>query len=30
VIIIPPTKKARGMFKGMKIDNIREEVDEER
>jgi AbrB family looped-hinge helix DNA binding protein len=30
VIIIPPIKKARGMFKGMKIDNIREEVDEER
>ena len=30
VVIVPPMKKARGMFKGMKTDNLREEVDEER
>jgi len=30
VVIVPPIKKARGMFKGMNTDNIREEVDEER
>ena len=30
VVIVPPIKKARGMFKGMNIDNVREEVDEER
>ena len=30
VVIVPPIKKARGMFKRMNTDNIREEVDEER
>jgi len=30
VIVVPTIKKARGMLKGMNIDNIREEVDEER
>ena len=30
VVIVPSIKKARGMFKGMNIDNIREEVDEDR
>lgn len=30
VVIVPPIKKARGMFKGMNVDNIREEFDEER
>jgi AbrB family looped-hinge helix DNA binding protein len=30
VVVIPPIKKARGMFKGMNTENIREEVDEER
>ena len=30
VVIVPPIKKARGMLKGMNIENIREEVDEER
>ena len=30
VVIVPPIQKARGMFKGMNVDNIREEVDEER
>ena len=30
VVIVPPIKRARGMLKGMNIDNIREEVDEER
>lgn len=30
VVIVPPIKKARGMLKGMDIDSIREEVDEER
>jgi len=30
VVIVPPIKKARGMLKGMNIDNIREEVDEDR
>jgi AbrB family looped-hinge helix DNA binding protein len=30
VVIVPPIEKARGMFKGMNTDNIREEVDEER
>ena len=29
VVIVPPIKKARGLFKGMNNDNIREEVDEE-
>jgi AbrB family looped-hinge helix DNA binding protein len=29
VVIVPPIKKARGMFKGMNNDNMREEVDEE-
>lgn len=27
VVIVSPIKKARGMFKGMDTDNIREEVD---
>jgi len=30
VVIAPPIKEARGMLKGMNIENIREEVDEER
>jgi AbrB family looped-hinge helix DNA binding protein len=30
VVVVAPIKKARGMFKGMKTDSIREEVDEER
>ena len=30
VVVVPPIKKARGMLKGIKTDNIREEVDEER
>lgn len=30
VVIVPPIKKARGMFKGMKTARLREEVDEER
>lgn len=30
VVIVPPIEKARGMFKGINTDNIREEVDEER
>ena len=30
VVVIPPIKDARGMFKGMNTDDIREEVDEER
>lgn len=30
VVVVPSIKEARGMFKGMKTDNIREEVDEER
>ena len=30
VVVIPPIKRARGMLKGMKTENIREEVDEER
>jgi hypothetical protein len=29
-VIVPPIKEARGMFKGMKTDNLREEEDEER
>lgn len=29
VVVVPPIKEARGMLKGMNIDNIREEVDEE-
>jgi AbrB family looped-hinge helix DNA binding protein len=30
VVVVPPIKKARGMLKGMNMDNIREEVDEAR
>jgi len=30
VVLVPPIKKARGMFKGMNVDNLRDEVDEER
>ena len=30
VVVVPPIKKARGMLKGLNIENIREEVDEER
>lgn len=30
MVVVPPIKSARGMFKGMNVDNIREEVDEER
>ncbi len=30
LVIVPSIKDARGIFKGMKTDNLREEVDEER
>ncbi|MEI6290886.1 MAG: AbrB/MazE/SpoVT family DNA-binding domain-containing protein [Chloroflexota bacterium] len=30
LVIVPSIQEALGMFKGMKIDNLREEVDEER
>ncbi len=30
VVVVPPIKKARGMLKGANVNNIREEVDEER
>ena len=30
LVIVPPIKDARGIFKGMNTDHIREEVDEER
>jgi len=30
LVIVPSIKDARGMFKGMNIDNLREEEDEER
>ena len=30
VVIVPPLKQARGMFKEMNTNNIREEIDEER
>ena len=30
VVIVPPIEEARGMFKGLNTDNIREEQDEER
>ena len=30
LVIVPPIEEALGMFKGMNIDNIREEEDEER
>jgi AbrB family looped-hinge helix DNA binding protein len=30
VVIIPPIQEARGMLKGMDIEGIREEIDEER
>jgi AbrB family looped-hinge helix DNA binding protein len=30
VVVVPPTKKARGMPKGMTTDNVCEEADEER
>jgi AbrB family looped-hinge helix DNA binding protein len=30
LVIIPPIQEARGIFKGINTDNLREEVDEER
>jgi AbrB family looped-hinge helix DNA binding protein len=30
LVVVPPLKQARGMFKGMNTENLREEVDEER
>jgi AbrB family looped-hinge helix DNA binding protein len=30
VVVVPPIEQARGMLKGLNIDNIREEEDEER
>lgn len=30
LVIVPSIKDARGMFKGMNIDNLREEADEKR
>jgi AbrB family looped-hinge helix DNA binding protein len=30
LVIVPPIEDALGMFKGMNIDNLREEEDEER
>jgi len=30
LVIVPSIKEARGIFKGMNAENIREEVDEER
>jgi AbrB family looped-hinge helix DNA binding protein len=30
LVIVPSIKEARGIFKGMNTDNIREEIDEER
>jgi AbrB family looped-hinge helix DNA binding protein len=30
LVIVPPIKDARGMFKGMNMDNLREEEDEKR
>jgi len=30
LVIVPSIKEALGMFKGMKLDNLREEEDEER
>jgi len=30
LVVVPSIKEARGIFKGMNADNIREEVDEER
>lgn len=30
LVIVPSLKEARGIFKGMNADNLREEVDEER
>ena len=30
LVIVPTIKEARGIFKGMSTENIREEVDEER
>lgn len=30
VVVVPPIEQARGMLKGINIDNIREEEDEER
>jgi AbrB family looped-hinge helix DNA binding protein len=30
LVIVPPIKEALGMFKGINVDNIREEEDEER
>lgn len=30
LVVVPPIQEARGMFKGLDTENIREEVDEER
>lgn len=30
LVIVPPIKEARGIFKGLNSENLREEVDEER
>ncbi|MBM4422905.1 MAG: AbrB/MazE/SpoVT family DNA-binding domain-containing protein [Chloroflexi bacterium] len=30
VVVVPPVKKARGMFKGLKTSHVRDEVDEGR
>jgi AbrB family looped-hinge helix DNA binding protein len=30
VVIVPPIEQARGLFKGINTDNLREEKDEER
>ncbi|PWH13616.1 MAG: AbrB family transcriptional regulator [Anaerolineae bacterium] len=30
LVVVPPLKEARGIFKGIHTDNIREEEDEER
>lgn len=30
VVLVPPIEQARGILKGMNVDNIREETDEER
>jgi hypothetical protein len=30
LVIVPPIKDARGIFKGINTENIREEADEER
>ena len=30
LVVVPPIEEARGMFKGMNADNLREEKDEDR